>query len=146
METAGCRRKTMSKKMNPWIEMSIEYANQRSYLDDLFTVYPTIPEGIREIDRKVWKDVERSFEKRDNILLLSNLFKLDLFPIKDSYVAYLKRDKGSLKRNPATVNRLAGRLYEMGLEETFFGLLNRKKPIDKSVRFSNAGSVRNLSV
>ena len=29
--------------MNPWLELSIEYANQRSYLDDLFRVYPTIP-------------------------------------------------------------------------------------------------------
>lgn len=36
--------------MNKWIEYSIEYANQRSYLDDLFRVYPTIPEGIRSID------------------------------------------------------------------------------------------------
>ena len=31
--------------MNPWMALSIEYANQRSYLDDLFQVYPTIPEG-----------------------------------------------------------------------------------------------------
>ena len=34
--------------MNYWTQLSIEYANQRSYLDDLFQVYPTIPEGIRE--------------------------------------------------------------------------------------------------
>ncbi len=27
--------------MNYWTELSIEYANQRSYLDDLFQVYPT---------------------------------------------------------------------------------------------------------
>ena len=36
--------------MNPWIQLSIDYANQRSYLDDLFKVYPTIPDGIRELD------------------------------------------------------------------------------------------------
>lgn len=36
--------------MNYWTELSIEYANQRSYLDDVFQVYPTIPEGIREIN------------------------------------------------------------------------------------------------
>lgn len=99
--------------------MSIEYASQRSYLDDLFHVYPTIPEGIRDIDDGLWKDVEKAFKKRDNVALLENLVKLDLFPIKDSYVAYLKRDKGALKRNPATVDRLAGRLYEMGLDEIF---------------------------
>ncbi|MDR1542976.1 MAG: hypothetical protein LBS50_00915 [Prevotellaceae bacterium] len=27
--------------MNKWTELSIEYANQGSYLDDLFAVYPT---------------------------------------------------------------------------------------------------------
>ncbi|MCY4042387.1 MAG: restriction endonuclease, partial [Candidatus Dadabacteria bacterium] len=40
----------MPKTLNPWISMSIEYANQRSYLDDLFRVYPTTPDDIREID------------------------------------------------------------------------------------------------
>lgn len=109
----------MRKKLNPWMEMSIKYAGQRSYLDDLFHVYPTIPEGIRDINGRLWKDVEKAFKKRDNISLLENLLKLDLFPIKDSYVAYLKRDKSALKRNPATADRLAGRLYEMGLDEIF---------------------------
>ena len=99
--------------------MSIEYANQRSYLDDLFQVYPTIPEGIRDINAEFWKGIETAFEKRDNAVLLENLLKLDLFPLKDSYVAYLKRDKESLGRNPATVARLCGRLYEMGLDEIY---------------------------
>lgn len=105
--------------MNHWTKLSIEYANQRNYLDDLFKVYPTIPEGIRDIDKNLWKNVEKAFTEKDNIALLENLLKLDLFPIKDSYVAYLKRDKEALKRNPATVNRLCGRLYEMGLDEIF---------------------------
>lgn len=105
--------------MNHWTQLSIEYANQRSYLDDLFHVYPTIPEGIRDLDGGLWKNVEKAFKKRDNMTLLENLLKMDLFPIKDSYVAYLKRDKASLKRNPATVDRLCGRIYEMGLNEVF---------------------------
>ena len=110
----------MKKTLNPWTEMSVEYANQRNYLDDLFCVYPTIPEGIREIDKDVWKAVERSFKKQDNLSLLQNLLKLELFPVKDSYVAYFRRDEGALERNPATVDRLAGRLYEMGLDEIHF--------------------------
>lgn len=105
--------------MNHWLQLSIEYANQRSYLDDLFQVYPTIPEGIRDIDSGLWKSVEKAFEKRNNIALLENLLQLDLFPIKNSYVAYLKRDKEALKRNPATVDRLCGRLYKMGLDEIY---------------------------
>jgi hypothetical protein len=105
--------------MNPWTQLSIDYANQRGYLDDLFQVYPTIPEGIRGIDEEFWKDIERAFKKRDNNTLIKNLIKLDLFPIKDSYVAYLKRDKTALARNPATVARLSGRLYEMGLDTIY---------------------------
>jgi hypothetical protein len=50
---------------------------------------------------------------------LDNLLKLDLFPIKDSYVAYLKRDKSAIGRNPATADRLCGRVYEMGLKDLF---------------------------
>lgn len=103
--------------MNHWIELSIAYANQRSYLDDLFRVYPTIPEGIRDIDNVLWERIEDAFNKRDNIALLESLLRLDLFPIKDSYVAYLRRDRGALTRNPATVARLCGRLYEMGLDK-----------------------------
>lgn len=105
--------------MNYWLELSIEYANQRSYLDDLFRVYPTIPEGIREIDKSVWHNVSQAFEAEDNTALVKELLKFKLFPIKDSYVAYLRRDKGALLRNPATVQRLCGRLYEMGIHKIY---------------------------
>jgi hypothetical protein len=105
--------------MNKWTKLSIEYANQRSYLDDLFQVYPTIPEGIREINEGVWAEVEKSFKKKDNDLLIRQLLKLDLFPIKDSYIAYLKRDGSAIDRNPRTINRICGRLYEMGLDKIF---------------------------
>lgn len=105
--------------MNHWLKLSIEYANQRSYLDDLFRVYPTIPEGIREIDNLLWKNVEEAFYVRDNNVLIKNLLRLNLFPVKDSYVAFLKRDLSAIERNPATVSRLCGRLYEMGLDEIY---------------------------
>jgi len=105
--------------MNKWTKLSIEYANQRSYLDDLFQVYPTIPEGIREINKDVWAEIEKSFKKKDNDLLIRQLLKLDLFPIKDSYIAYLKRDSSAIDRNPRTINRICGRLYEMGLDKIY---------------------------
>lgn len=105
--------------MNPWIQLSIDYASQKSYLDDLFHVYPTIPEGIRELDSGLWQEVEKAFEARDNTVLLKSLLKLNLFPIKDSYVAYLRKDKSALERNPATSARLSGRLYEMGLDTIY---------------------------
>jgi hypothetical protein len=70
--------------MNKWTQYSIEYANQRSYLDDLFAVYPTIPDGIREINEEIWGSVEKAFKNKNNDLLIRELLKLDLFPIKDS--------------------------------------------------------------
>ncbi|MDR0872037.1 MAG: restriction endonuclease [Prevotellaceae bacterium] len=105
--------------MNKWTQLSIEYANQRSYLDDLFQVYPTIPDGIREINKEVWSGVEKAFKQKNNDLLIRELLKLDLFPIKDSYIAYLKRDKSSIERNPRTINRICGRLYELGLDKIY---------------------------
>lgn len=92
--------------MNYRTQLSIELANQRDYLDQLFKVYPTIPDTIREINNEKWSMVEKEFRNRDNFALVNSLLSLDLFPIKDSYVAYLKRDKASIKRNPKTINRL----------------------------------------
>ena len=101
--------------MNPWTKLSIEFANQRNYLDELFKVYPTIPDGIRDIDKDKWTEIEKAYKSKNKTKFLTLLLSLDLFPIKDSYVAYLKRDPSSINRNPNTINRLYGRLTEMGL-------------------------------
>ena len=65
--------------MNYWTQLSITYANQRNYLDDLFSVYPTIPNGIRELDENLWKKVENAFNSQDNKNLIENLLKLNYF-------------------------------------------------------------------
>ncbi|MBA7578815.1 hypothetical protein ES708_20680 [subsurface metagenome] len=103
--------------MNYWTKLSIEFANQRNYLDELFKVYPTIPEGIREIDKQKWKVIERAFNDKKKIELIKSLLSLDLFPIKDSYIAYLRRDSSAIHRTPATVDRIYGRLSELGLDK-----------------------------
>lgn len=103
--------------MNYWTELSIEYANQRSYLDDLFQVYPTIPDGIREINEVVWDDVVIAFEEKNNIELIKKLLLLEKFPFKDSYVNFLRLDPTSFDKNPQTINRLAGMVYATGLEK-----------------------------
>ena len=109
----------LKEDMNKYLQYSIEYAAQRSYLDDLFRIYPTMPNGLRKVDPYVWKEVEKAFEHKDNLQLVKNMLKMDLFPIKDSYVAYLRHDEKALERNPRTVDRIAGRLYEMGLNEVY---------------------------
>ena len=57
-----------------------------AYLDDLFHIYPTIPEGIREIDDARLKRLEEAVEGRNNVALITELLTYELFPIKDSYV------------------------------------------------------------
>lgn len=103
--------------MNIWIDKSIELANQRDYLDQLFKVYPLAQNLIREVNKDKWSLVEKYYVDEDKVNLIKTLLSLDLFPIKDSYVPYLKKDKSSVSRNPQTVNRLYGTLKELGLEE-----------------------------
>ena len=105
--------------MNYWTKLSIEYANQRSYLDDLFLVYPTIPDWIREVNQKARDDVTIAFNNKDNVKLIESALNLELFPIKDSYVGYLKKDKTAILRNPQTINRICWRLYEMWLDKIY---------------------------
>ena len=105
--------------MNRWTKLSIEYANQKNYLDSLFKVYPMSANIRRKINEDRWGKIENYFNNKDNELLVKELLNLELFPIKDSYVAYLKRDKSSISRNPNTINRLAGALYEIGLDDIY---------------------------
>lgn len=103
--------------MNYWTKTSIELANQRDYLDQLFRVYPMAHNLNRELSSSVLYQIKTSFDKKDNKALIKVLLQQELFPIKDSYVAYLKKDPGSIERNPKTIDRLAGAIYELGYEE-----------------------------
>lgn len=102
--------------MNPWTDLSMRFANQRNYLDELYKVYPITPNLRRELSTKAVDAIADSFEKRDNRKLVEELLRLDLFPLKDSYVPYLRRDRSAINRNPNTINRIAGNLYAMGLD------------------------------
>lgn len=105
--------------MNHWTNLSIEFANQRNYLDELYRVYPTIPNCIREIRKSLWETIEMHFNNKNNYELVKAMLKCDLFPLKDSYIAYLRKDSSSLDRNPQTINRIAGMLYDMGLNKIY---------------------------
>ncbi len=103
--------------MNIWLKKSIDYANKKSYLDDLFEVYPTLPGQDRELEKQEWQEISEAFNSNDDQKLIIHLLKLPLFPIKDSYIAYLRRDSTALQRNPQTIKRIANQLYDMGLEK-----------------------------
>ncbi|STY91466.1 restriction endonuclease [Moraxella bovis] len=103
--------------MNIWTQKSIELANQSNYLDLLYKVYPMSVNLRRELSLEVQKNIQTHLNNKDGKNLLKLLLTQEIFPIKDSYVAYLKRDKTAIDRNPNTVSRLAGMLIEMGFDE-----------------------------
>ena len=105
--------------MNYFTEQSIALANQRDYLDQLFSVYPLSPDSIREIDPNIWNSIQQSYDNQDNVGLFKSLLQLDLFPIKDGYVPYFRKDSSAISRNPMTVNRICGRIRELGLDRLY---------------------------
>lgn len=105
--------------MNYFTENSIRLANQRNYLDQLFSVYPLSPDSIREIDQNLWNDIEQSFLNNDNIQLFKSLLNLPLFPVKDGYVPFFRLCPAAITNNPETINRICGRVRELGLTKLY---------------------------
>lgn len=103
--------------MNYWTEKSIEIANEGDYLDRLYNIYPMANNECRNIAPDVIDTINRAIEDQDDTTLISYLLKQELFPIKDSYVAYLRKDSDAILRNPEIVNRITDRIYGMGAEE-----------------------------
>ena len=52
--------------MNYWTELSVNYANQRDYLDSLFRVYPMSPNIRRTISTERWNIIENFFNSQNN--------------------------------------------------------------------------------
>lgn len=114
--------------MNYYTRLSIELATQRDYLDQLFKVYPLAPDTIRSINETLWDNIEDSYRQNYNDRLIRTLLKLKLFPVKDSYVSFLRHDKDAIERNPQTVNRICGRIKELGLEKLYERITEPKEP------------------
>lgn len=103
--------------MNPWVARSIELANEHDYLDRLSEVYPVSRNPPRQIDQAMWNRVVDAVTADNDNKLLNALLDLDLFPIKHPFVAYMKRDRGSVTRNPIIVQQIASELREYGTEQ-----------------------------
>lgn len=103
--------------MNFWTNKSIKLANGKEYLDKLYNVYPIKQNEGREIDDLVINKIKESYTKKDKINLVKNLLEVEVFPIKDSYIAYFRKDKTAIERNPKTVERVADLLLEIPYDE-----------------------------
>lgn len=116
-----------SDKVNPWVERSIFTANAPGYLDRLHAVYPVTRELKREIPHRIVESVREAFERRDDLTLLRILLRLSKFPVKDPYVAFLRKRDTFLDYNPKTVQRIVSELYSIGLRGVLAGLQEPKE-------------------
>lgn len=114
--------------MNKWTEKSIAIANADGYLDKLQSVYPVILTEEREIEKEILDDLKKTFDALDSENLIKKLLLFEKFPIKDPYVAFLRRKKGIfIKKNPKTVARIAAQLYSLGFDEVIEGITEAKE-------------------
>ena len=91
-------------------------ANNDEYLDKLHAIYPIMPNIQRSLDYRTWSRVEKAFSSNDDRALIGALLDLKLFPIKHPFVAYMRRDRTSIQRNPQTVKRITSELRGHGLD------------------------------
>ncbi|MCL4510534.1 MAG: restriction endonuclease [Bacteroidetes bacterium] len=112
--------------MNTWGKKTIELARTKDYLDKLYDIYPNDP-GLREVNDRILSAIRKSFENRDCKQLINQLLDLEKFPIKDSYVSFLREDRNAIARNPKTVRRICEVLYKAGFDEVRDGILAPKE-------------------
>lgn len=121
--------------MNIWTERSIDLASNFNYLDQLFKVYPMSVNPRRKVDPHTINSLNVFLNKasitcpntKDNEEIIKILLSEDLFPIKDSYVAYLRRDPSAISRNPQTINRIASIICEMGFNNIMDAITQPKE-------------------
>jgi hypothetical protein len=102
--------------MNKWIQASINLANSKSYLDNLFKIYPIEMENIRAIPDGIKNGIQRAFREKNKIKLISELLKLSKFPIDDPYIASLRKHPSLLSKNPKTIERISKKLFSLGID------------------------------
>lgn len=106
--------------MNKWTEQSIKLAEQDNYLDKLYSIYPIKRNPRRQLSDEKKDKIRKAHKERNVIELITNLLDLDLFPIKDSFVAYLKKDRTAISRNPQNIERIGNILFDMDIEEILY--------------------------
>jgi len=113
--------------MNEWVRRSIEIANAPGYLDNLLEVYPVTQETERYIPTEIKEELRDLFYGDNDYALIKRLLKLPKFPIKDPYVAFLRKREIFLEYNPRTVHRIAERIRSMGYENMIKALEEPKE-------------------
>ena len=103
--------------MNKWIKKSIVLANSPGYLDKLSEIYIMQINPERPIPAHIIFKVKKAFDNKEDINLIKLLIKYaEVFPVKDSYIGFLRKKPEAIEENPLTTERIAKRLYSLGFE------------------------------
>jgi len=103
--------------MNKWIKKSIEIANAPGYLDKLSRIYVMNVNPGRPLDATVEEAIKKAFKEKDTKNLIRLLLEAEIFPVKDSYIGFIRAKKDAIDQNPETVVRIGKRLYGLGLDK-----------------------------
>lgn len=103
--------------MNQWIKKSIALANSAGYLDKLSEVYEMQVNPERPLPPEIIPKVKEAFDAKNNKELIRLLIEhAKVFPVKDSYIGFLRLKGEAIDENPLTVSRIAERLYSLGFK------------------------------
>ena len=93
--------------MNEWTKKSVDYAKNKDYLDRLFKVYSISKNPKRPLSDDKRKRIKDAIDNKKYKELILECIDSDVFPTKDSYVGFLRKDKAAIDRKQETVNRIA---------------------------------------
>ncbi|MDO8571566.1 MAG: hypothetical protein Q7R79_02715 [bacterium] len=102
--------------MNIWTKKSIELARAQGYLDSLSDIYVMSINPQRPLTEEVEKKIRSAFFHKKTKVLVHLLIQNKVFPVKDSYVGFLRLNPTAIDQNPITIKRIGDRLYSLGIE------------------------------
>lgn len=102
---------------NKWIQKSIEVANAPGYLDKISKIYEMQINPERPIPKSILPEIKKKFyEKNSKGLITLLIDNAAVFPVKDSYIGFLRAKREAINENPKTVKRIGERLYSLGFK------------------------------
>ncbi len=122
--------------MNHWIEKSIEIVNSPGYLDRISEIYEMQINPQRPLPDSIVSELRKAFDKKDARRLIKLFIdNSEIFPVKDSYIGFLRIKEEAIDENPKTIQRIAERLYSLGFERM---LQEGTRPIETNRQLGNA--------
>jgi len=104
--------------MNIWTQRSVDLANSPGYLDKLSEIYTMQDNPERPMPEHIKNQIRHAYNQRNIRELVSLLINnAPVFPVKDSYIGFFRKNPNAIDENPITLERIANRLYSLGFDK-----------------------------